>query len=227
MPGPAWADIKDAFGDEVEAQLASLQPRFNIAPTTQIPVIVQDRKTRQMQAMLARWGFIPHWWKRNASGPTAPPTNTINARSEDAADKPMWRDAWKFARCLIPATHWYEWRHDTDTHQPFAMHLQEGKVFCFAGLYAWWDGPAGAILSAAILTRAAAPTIVGVHERMPVVLNANVWREWLDPEMRDAGRVRRLLDVSAVMDVVAYKVRPLVNSPKNDGPELLEPMPEP
>jgi len=220
VSGPAWADINDAFGPDVEAQLASLKPCFNIAPTMQIPIIVQDRRTREITARIARWGMIPNWWKQ-----TTLPTNTINARSEDAADKPVWRDSWQFARCLIPATHWYEWRKEAGGKQPFALHWRYGRLFCFAGLYAWWTPPGrDPILSAAILTRAAAPAISDIHDRMPVVLNANVWREWLDPDLKDAAKVKRLLEVSAVLDVVAFRVRPLVNSFKNDGPELVEPL---
>ena len=220
VPGPAWADINEAFGREVEAQLAALKPMFNIAPTMQIPIIVQDRGTREITARVARWGLVPHWWKELKL-----PSNTINARSEEAAVKPVWRDAWQFARCLIPATHWYEWRQEAAIKQPFALQPRYHRLFCFAGLYAWWTPPGGnPILSAAILTRAAAPALKDIHDRMPVVLNANVWREWLDPDLRDAAKVQRLLDVSAILDVVAYKVRTLVNSAKNDGPELLAPM---
>src|SRR2546426_7553336 len=85
----AWAPIKEIFGAGIEMALAALQPLFNIAPSTQIPIIVQDPLTREFQALLARWGFIPEWWRDKRL-----PQHTINARHEDAAGKSMWSDAW-------------------------------------------------------------------------------------------------------------------------------------
>lgn len=117
----AWASVGELLEAHIAASLATLEPRFNVAPTTQIPIVLQDRGTGEVRAALARWGFIPHWWKE-----PKPPTNAINARSEEAAQKPMWRDAWSRYRCLIAATHWYEWSEATGVKQPYALQPRDG-----------------------------------------------------------------------------------------------------
>ena len=217
----AWAPIAAIFGPAIESQLAALKPQFNIAPSTQIPIIIQDPRTREFQALLARWGFIPHWWREKTL-----PALTINARGEDAAEKPMWRDAWQASRCLIPATHWYEWRKVVGGKQPFAMRFADGKVFCFAGLYSWWrpHREAAPILSAAIITRPASESVAHIHDRMPVILHASEWRDWLDPDHRDPARIHDILKMSAILSAIAWQISPRVNSTRNDGPELLDPI---
>jgi putative SOS response-associated peptidase YedK len=138
----------------------------------------------------------------------------------------MWKDAWRYTRCLIPATHWCEWRKEVTGKQPFALSFADDKVFCFAGLYAWWRPAPDAEprLSAAILTRAAAPSIAKIHDRMPVILHASEWRAWLDPDERDPARVRNLIEVSAVLNAVSWPVSTSVNSGLNQGAELLKPL---
>lgn len=101
----AWASVASELGITLAAELGQLKPRYNIPPSLEIPIIVYDREARDYRAISARWGFVPHWWKQAKL-----PAMTNNARVEGAADKPMWRDAWKRSRCLIPATHWYEWQ---------------------------------------------------------------------------------------------------------------------
>lgn len=217
----AWAPIGEIFGEAIAADLGALQPQFNIAPSTQIPILVQDSRTREFRALIARWGLIPHWWRE-----TKLPALSFNARSEEAADRPMWKDAWRFTRCLIPATHWYEWRKEAASKQPFALSLADGNVFCFAGLYAWWRPAPDAEprLSAAILTRAAAPSIAQIHDRMPVILHASEWRAWLDPDERDPARVRKILEVSAVLNAISWPVSLQVNSALHQSAELLQPL---
>ena len=217
----AWAPVGEIFGEAIAADLGALQPQFNIAPSTQIPILVQDGNTREFRALIARWGLIPHWWRE-----TKLPTFSFNARSEEAADRPMWKDAWRFTRCLIPATHWYEWRKEAASKQPFALSLADGNVFCFAGLCAWWRPAPDAEprLSAAILTRAAAPSIAEIHDRMPVILHASEWLAWLDPDERDPARVRKILEVSAVLNAISWPVSLQVNSALHQSAELLTPV---
>jgi putative SOS response-associated peptidase YedK len=217
----AWAPIGEIFGAPIAAELGALQPQFNIAPSTQIPIIVQHPKTREFRALVVRWGLIPHWWRE-----TKLPAMAFNARSEEAANRPLWKDAWRMTRCLIPATHWYEWRKEAAARQPYALSLGDGNVFCFAGLYAWWRPAPEAEprLSAAILTRAAAPSIAQIHDRMPVILHASEWRAWLDPDERDPERVKRILEVSAVLDAVSWPVSLEVNSALNQSASLINPL---
>lgn len=79
--------------------------RFNVAPTTTVPILRMSGRSREVELAAARWGFVPHWWKE-----AKPPKTSFNARLEEAASKPMWRDALRRSRCLIPAEGWYEWQ---------------------------------------------------------------------------------------------------------------------
>ena len=81
----------------------AFRPRYNVPPTAQVPIVVSAPAGRQLRS--ARWGFIPGWWTKET-----PPPRTFNARMEDAAEKPLWRDAWRAGRCLLPARGWFEWR---------------------------------------------------------------------------------------------------------------------
>jgi putative SOS response-associated peptidase YedK len=219
----AWATMGELLGARIEEMLAALQPQFNIAPSTQIPIIRQNPQTREIEPLLARWGFIPHWWKE-----IKPPTFSINARQEEAATKPMWRDAYVQRRCLIPATHWYEWRQDPAGKQPFALTAAAGESFCFAGLYSKWKPPGSdeAIYTAAIITRPAAESIAQVHDRMPVILHPQVWRAWLDPATQDKAAVKDILEVHAILAAKSYRISAKVNTPRNQGPEILDPLPD-
>jgi len=205
--------------------------RFNVLPTTNVPVLRRDPETGQLALAGARWGLIPHWWKD-----AKPPKFTINARAEEAASKPMWRHAWRHARCLIPAEGWYEWRElervnrETGevktTKQPYYIHRADGHPFCFAGLMAFSQAPGSddATLSIAILTKAAAGPAAEVHDRMPVVLPAQEYDEWTDSAMTDATRIQSIITDHAQSEFSFHPVSTKVNSSRSAGPELIEPV---
>lgn len=202
--------------------LAALAPRFNIAPSTQVPIVVQSRATGEIRPVLARWGFIPHWWRE-----AKPPGNSFNARSEDAPRKPMWRDAWLLHRCLIAATHWYEWRSEAGVKLPFALQTTDGRGFMFAGLYSEGVSAEGELLyTAAILTREAAPSVAHVHDRMPVILHPNAWRMWLDPRAASPEAVKEILIEHAVGEARSWRISTLVNAARNETPDILMPVPD-
>lgn len=216
----AWASVGERLGEPVRSMLDGLEPRFNIAPGTQIPIIVRDHQTRENTARLARWGFIPRWWKQ-----AKPPTfSTINTRSEDAANKPLWRDAWKHHRCLIAATHWYEWQKIDAGKQPWALQPADRNAFVFAGLYSHWTPPGSdaSIVTASILTRTAAESIRDIHDRMPVILAPDGWLPWLGAQEDNRGDIGGILIKNAVVDACSYPISTRVNSPRNQGPELLD-----
>lgn len=205
--------------------------RFNVLPTSAVPMLHRDRDSDGLVLAEARWGLIPHWWKD-----TKLPKFTINARTEEAAGKPMWRHAWRHARCLIPAEGWYEWRElervDRETgevktyKQPFYIHRAEARPVCFAGLLAFWQAPNAEepTLSCAILTKAAAGAATEVHDRMPVVLPTQAFAAWSDPALTDAAKVQSLIAEYAQSDFTYHPVSIRVNSSKNVGPELIEPV---
>jgi putative SOS response-associated peptidase YedK len=204
--------------------------RYNVLPTTDVPILRAARDSNELELVMARWGFIPHWWKEKR-----PPQSTINARSEEAAAKPMWRDAFRRARCLIPAEGWYEWREleriDRATgevkryKQPYFMRRPDGAPFCFAGLMAAWRAPDAdaTVLSCAILTRAAAGRIADLHDRMPVVLPAAAHGEWVDAGVMDAARIAAIV-AGAASDFGYAPVSTAINGRGADGPKLIEPI---
>ena len=193
-------------------------PRYNIAPGQSVPVVVMRRGIRELRPM--HWGLIPSWAKDKRIG-----YKMINARSETAHTKPSFRVPIRKARCLIPATGWYEWQKQTDgTKQPFNIHLPHDKPFAFCGLWARWE-PEGAepIESCTILTTEAHKAIKGLHERMPVVLQAKYREKWLDPANTHAADLLGLMQQTET-EYTAYRVSPMVGKPANNGPECVEPI---
>jgi putative SOS response-associated peptidase YedK len=196
-------------------------PVFNVAPTTIVPIIWRNADD-ELELTAARWGLIPNWWKKDA-----PPTLTFNARSEEATQKPTWRQGMKSQRCLMPVQGWYEWQEleETDSKgkkrkQPWYIHSADNEVMAFAGLWALWKPvDAEPVRSCALLSKAAAPSIAEVHHRMPVVLKPEHFDEWLD-RRTTPQRVQAIID-DARTDFASYPVSTMVNSTRNNSPELL------
>jgi putative SOS response-associated peptidase YedK len=196
---------------------------YNAAPTMLLPVIRAEPRGASgaggREALSMRWGFIPGWW----SQPTAP-TSTINARSEEAASKPMWRSAVRHTRCLVPTLGWYEWKPTPEGKVPYFIHAPALAGLCFAGLWSEWKNPAGeAQLSFAILTRAASGTLTAVHDRMPVVLAQAAWDDWLSDWPGE--HAARLADkvANSLNEFEFYPVSRYVNAPRNQGERCIQP----
>ncbi len=212
-----------------------LARRFNVFPTDTIAFLRMPSNSDRLELATGRWGMVPRWWKE-----AKPPKTSFNARLEEAAGKPMWRDAFSRARCLIPAEGWYEWqaveRIDPATgeirpaKQPYFVRAKDAAVFCFAGLAAWWKDPktGEALRSCAILTAAAAGTLAEIHDRAPVVLPREAYAAWLDRRLVDPQEAKALAERRVPPSAFTqWKVRLLVNNAKCDGPELIEPLQAP
>ncbi len=154
-----------------------LSPSWNIAPSSQIYSIVADEKgSRHLKTM--RWGLIPSWAKDETIG-----SKLINARSETVAEKPSFRSAFKYRRCLIPASGFYEWKTEKGIKQPLYISLMSGEPMAFAGLWETWNPKEGeGIESCCIITTAANSFMEQIHDRMPVVLNPEQWSLWLSQQ---------------------------------------------
>lgn len=198
---------------------------FNVAPTTLVPIL-RESVGGQLELLPARWGLIPFWWKEET-----PPRFSFNARSEEAASKPMWRQALHSTRCLMPAVGWYEWNERESVrnpagrlvHQPYYIHPTNDELLAFAGLWSVWQSPSGEeVLSCAMLTRAATPALEAIHTRMPVVLGREQQEAWLAPQL-SPKEVAALVD-NAGPALVGHRVSLLVNRQENDGAELIEPL---
>jgi putative SOS response-associated peptidase YedK len=208
--------------------------RFNVCPTDGVPFLLQTGERRAdggaLELASGRWGLVPHWWKE-----AKPPRTSFNARLEEAAQKPMWRDAFARARCLVPAEGWYEWgaaeRTDPATgeivgvKQPHFIRRADGALACFAGLAAYWKDPAtGAPLrSCAIVTVQATGALAAIHDRVPLVLPESAHAAWLDRALTDPAKVRAVAAQGMPPEAFTHwPVRLLVNDAKRDGPELIE-----
>lgn len=206
-----------AFGfEELPAELV---PRYNVAPTQDVLVVRQHDRDRA--ASMLRWGLIPSWSKDAAIG-----GRLINARAETVAEKPAFRAAFKSRRCLIAADGFYEWQKlDAKRKQPWYFRLRSDEPFAFAGLWETWRSPEGhAVETCTLITGAPNELVAPVHDRMPVILPPERYDLWLDLKANPAQLTSLLLPYPPE-EMSANAVSPLVNSPRHEGPELLEPMP--
>jgi len=205
--------------------------RFNVCPTDTIPFLRLPSDSEELELATGRWGLVPSWWEEAKL-----PTMTHNARLGEATRKPMWSDAWRRARCLVPAEGWYEWQRAERTDpatgkikpakQPHFIRRADGRLFCFAGLMSYWKNPqtGEAIRSCAIVTALAAGSLAQIHERAPVVLPESAHAAWLDRKLTDSAKVKAIAQARVPpAEFTHYKVRFLVNNTKADGPELTEP----
>ncbi len=158
-------------------QLPNLRANYNVAPSHDMPILRRRPGDRRCELAIARWGLVPHWARDVKIG-----YSTINARSETAASKPAFRDAFKKRRCLVPADGFYEWARNGKDKQPYLIRMKGGGLFAFAGLWSIWRTPEGEDLqSFTIMTTEPNALMAGIHNRMPVILDAEGHERWLDP----------------------------------------------
>ncbi|MGZ8803348.1 MAG: SOS response-associated peptidase [Mycobacterium sp.] len=211
-------------------------PNYNVAPTTNVSTVVKrhtepdDESTRRVRLM--RWGLIPVWAKTTEQGgPDTKGPLLINARSDKVTTSPAFRTSVKSKRCLVPMDGWYEWRGERGAKTPFYMYAGDGEPLFMAGLWSTWR-PKGApkdsapLLSCTIITTDAAGPLADIHDRMPLTISECDWDRWLDPDAPvDEGLLRGHGDLDRIE---IREVSRLVNSVRNNGPELIEPVePEP
>lgn len=195
---------------------SDLKPRFNIAPTQNVPVVRQSAHGTRECAML-RWGLIPSWATDEKIG-----ARMINARSETAAEKPSFRSAVKSRRCLVPASGFYEWVKGPDGKQPHFIHFADARPFAFAGLWERWSkGENGPLETFTILTTTPNDLISDLHDRMPVILPPDTYIDWLEPGALASERLQQLTAPHPADGMEAYPVSTHVNRPANDDPECL------
>jgi putative SOS response-associated peptidase YedK len=197
--------------------LTELKPRYNIAPTQQVPIVRTSRDVSREWATV-RWGLIPSWAKDTKIG-----NRMINARAETAADKPSFRSAFKHRRCLIPADGFYEWIETPAGKQPHHIRFTDRRPFAFAGLWERWSPEDDeTVESCTILTTGPNDLIAGLHDRMPVILPTTRFDDWLTPGPLGPDVAEALLVPHSSQDMEAVPVSTFVNSPKNDDPRCVE-----
>ena len=193
--------------------------RYNVAPTQAIAVVALDREgVRRFRLM--RWGLLPAFVKDPKQFPTL-----INARSEEVLEKPSFRHAMRFRRCLVPADGFYEWTGPKGTRRPFLLRPPEARPIAFAGIYERWrDGKGGEIDTVAILTCPANGTIAKLHDRMPAVVAPEHFAAWLDVKATPAEAAQRLLRPAPDDLFEAIEMHPKINDSKRDEPGIQEPL---
>lgn len=215
----AFEELARRFGIAVEeADNDELISRYNVSPSHTVPVIVATEDGRRL--LRARWGLRPHWARDSKLAP-------INARAETVATSPMFRDALRQTRCLIPADGFYEWQTvpGQKRKQPWYLRLRGGGLFAFAGLYTAPHPAAGVPATCTIITSTPNELAARLHDRMPVILDPDEETRWLDRRLVEARDLLPLLRPYPAERMEAYPVSTLVSSPGNDGPALIEPVP--
>jgi putative SOS response-associated peptidase YedK len=210
------ADLQDAFPEFIfPTQVTS---RYNIAPSQPILALPNDGTSK---ADFFVWGLIPSWTKDASIG-----SRLINARAETLDEKPSFRGAYKYHRCLIFADGFFEWQAQPGSKGklPHFIHMKSGRPFAFAGLWDTWQSADGSeVRSATIITTEPNELIASVHNRMPVILPPDCYAQWLDPTPQPASRFQSLLIPYPPREMEAYPISLLVNSPDNDRSEILSP----
>lgn len=199
-----------------------LEPQYNVAPTTCNPVMLQ-RGAEKPRFELLRWGLIPSGATSAASA-----AKLINARSESVAEKPSFRDAYRYRRCLVVSDGFYEWEMRAKPKQPWLFTLADPDApMVFAGIWESWHAPdqATPILSYAILTTTANPSVARVHHRMPLILDETAWEGWLDPLAPLEGLHALLRPWPG--DLKTTAVSPRMNNVRFQGPECRQPNRQP
>jgi putative SOS response-associated peptidase YedK len=194
--------------------------RFNIAPTTEALVVVQREAERAV--VRYRWGLIPPW-----SDDPRIASRTFNARAETVTTSPMFRDAFRKRRCLVPVDGFYEWRREGTKRHPMRIMDPSGAPLALAGLWTGRQDPESGEWrrTFTIVTTRPNEFMADIHDRMPVIVPPSSWALWLDAAGAgaDAAEVRAMLEPSDEVALTAYEVSPLVNNVRNDGPDLVLP----
>lgn len=205
------------FGCAVDA-VPELAQRYNIAPSQPVAVIRRRGDTETRELVLLRWGFVPAW-ARDPDSMRQP----INARGETVSAKPMFREAYRHRRCLVPADGFYEWKRSAGGKQPWRIQRSDGAPFAFAGLWDRWQGRDGRVIeSCAILTTEANEAIRPIHDRMPVILDIGRFGPWLEASPVEASDL--IEPYRGALEI--FPVSRRINDPTEDDAALIAPAPE-
>lgn len=234
-------DLIEEFEVEESRVAEPLAPDYNVAPTKEVyavmarPPSADKSAPPQRQLRVLKWGLVPSWAKDPAIG-----NKMINARMETVADKPSFRRAFASRRCLLPADGYFEWyptsaktKAGKPVKQPFFIRPKDGGSLAMAGLYEIWrdrsiedeDAPGAFRWTCTVLTTDAEDDLGKIHDRMPLMVPPDRWQRWLDPTKAEKDDLLALLEPAAPGRLEAFPVSKLVSNVRNNGPELIEPLP--
>ena len=193
-----------------DADLPTLPPRYNIAPTQDVLTVVERENSRE--ARMLQWGLIPFWSKE--------PKGIINARVETIAEKASFNESFQKRRCLIFADGFYEWERNGKISQPYYFQLKDGEPFAFAGVWDKWRANDRVITSCAIITTKANELLSTIHTRMPVILPPELYDFWLNEDSREP-ELKEILMPFPASEMISHAVSYEVNDVKNEGEHLV------
>ena len=220
----ALAQSPSAYADwfGVDAILTeALEPNYNVAPTDPVYAVAEYEEERQLGVF--RWGLVP-WFSKDRRQAA----RHINARIETVAEKASFKESFTTKRCLVPADGFYEWERlgEDKGKLPHFIYPDGGGALAFAGLWATWKDPETKekVRTCTILTGPPNDVVKPLHDRMPVILEPELWDLWLDTDLRDPDQVHKLLANRKAVPLAEHAVSTLVNSVKNNLPELIDPL---
>ena len=202
-------------------------PDYNVAPTKKIYAVLTG-KERERELHTVKWGLVPFWAKESSGG-----ARLINARAETVAVKPAFRRAFAKRRCILPADGYYEWK----DKKPNYIFRTDGGDLAFAGIYELWrdatlpedalsaDAGLAWLWTAAVITTQATDDVGQIHDRMPMVIAPDLWADWLDPENTEISQLQAAMVPAMSGAMTSYPVSTAVNFVRNNGPELIRPLP--
>jgi putative SOS response-associated peptidase YedK len=211
---------RQPLGDEKEG--SRLKPNYNLCPTQLAPVVFVRDGHRVIE--MFRFGLVPFWAKDVAS---VTKYSLINARAEEILEKRSYKTAFEKRRCIVPLTGFYEWqRNEGGAKRPFEFHSRDHSILSMAGVWEHWKSPETPqeIHSFSIITTTANSLMEKIHNRMPVILDREVEEEWLDPAQPHPEVLLKLLKPCPSERLETHEVSTLVNSPKNNRIEILNPI---
>jgi putative SOS response-associated peptidase YedK len=211
------ADLAGRYLRRQPTTLLGLPPNYNLSPAQRTPIVREVGGVREIA--LLRWGLVPSWAKELKVG-----ASMINARAETIAEKPSFRLAFRQRRCIVPLSGFIEWQREGTRKRPFAIHLRDDSIMSVAGIWERWVDPAGEeVQTFAVITTEANGFMAPIHDRMPVILREQDEAIWLSEGAAPAA-LHALLAPCAEDRLTAYEVSTLINSPRNNAAELLEPV---
>jgi putative SOS response-associated peptidase YedK len=212
-------------------------PDYNVAPTKRVYSVMQrrprDGEPPGRELRVVRWGLVPSWAKDASGG-----GRLINARAETVAVKPAFRRAFARRRCILPADGYYEWQGVSEQgkqrKQPYYIYRKDGGALAFAGVYELWrdetlpaDHERAWLWTAAIITTQATDDVGQIHDRMPMVITRDHWADWLDPDNSEPGQLQATMLPAMAGGLTSHPASTAVNFVRNNGPELITPLPSP
>jgi len=204
--------LSSVFGVTVKS---ALPQRYNIAPTQLVQVVREKAEGRYLSPV--RWGLVPSWAKELSIG-----SHMINARCETVHEKPAFRHAIKYSRCIVPANGFYEWEHIGQERHPLYIQMSDGSPIGFAGLWEHWKAPNGdTIESFSILTTTSNKLLENIHDRMPVIISPENFDLWLNHNMHDPLQLQEIYLPFPPEKMTAFQVPTLVNNPRFDSPACI------